>query len=315
MSESAAQTMSEDLVRDMICRDELTRLTKKSNFTAAFFIILDFVLILAAASVSEAFWHPLLYVVVLMFIGARQIGIGSIALHEATHRMMFKNSKANDYFAKALNIILFLPLITKFDDYRKAHFMHHKNLAIGGDPEANVYATAYKRSRKARLIRCLRLISGFAFGYLTLKFVKKKWRGSVAGRLGIAGLCMALLICFLYIPQVLLFIFLYWILPLATWGLFVNEIRVVAEHFPPQSRYNSTPEFAAREVLLSPFDRLFVVTRSVNFHLSHHLFPAVPFYNLERLQNTISETDKYRANAVVLKNYWTFFKFYYLRAT
>ena len=87
---------------------------------------------------------------------------------------------------------------------------------------------------------------------------------------------------------------LYWIVPIATWGLFINRIRVIAEHYPVNAYGDGTAfsqKLRTRDVVPSLFDRLFVTTRNVNLHLSHHMFPAVPFYNLEKLHAEISASE------------------------
>jgi fatty acid desaturase len=102
---------------------------------------------------------------------------------------------------------------------------------------------------------------------------------------------------------------LYYVIPMLTWGMFINQLRTMAEHY-------SRGEFGhdagipdvllTRDVLPSLFDRAFVTTRAVNYHLTHHLFPAVPFYNLARLQRCLKDNTVYRASAHVTHGYHRF---------
>src|SRR5581483_7572719 len=72
---------------------------------------------------------------------------------------------------------------------------------------------------------------------------------------------------------------LYWVVPLATWGMFINLLRATAEHYPlgTAGRPAQPLVLLTRDVVPSLFDVAFVVTRNANYHLAHHLFPAVPF--------------------------------------
>ncbi len=307
MSQSAT---SENLVRGMIDADSLRELSDKDNTTAARYIAFDLMLVALVAVVSELYWHPVTYIIAVMFIGARLIGIASIALHEASHWMMFKDRALNDKVAKFFNIILFLPLITGFDSYRKGHFEHHKYLGKDGDPDANVYETAYERSIYDRKVRCLRLLSGIGFLFLTQQFLRRRFKRSSQDRLHIViGITLVALLA-VFAPTLLTLFLLYWVVPIATWGLFINELRMLAEHFPSEQHQQVPLEFRTHEIMNNLFDDLFVVTRGVNYHLSHHLFPTVPFYNIKALHQQIAQSTTYQSNAIVIQGYWRFLRLY-----
>jgi len=42
---------------------------------------------------------------------------------------------------------------------------------------------------------------------------------------------------------------------------------------------------------------------NVNYHLTHHLFPGVPFFQLPTLHREIARTEAYRRNAHVTRGY------------
>jgi fatty acid desaturase len=86
----------------------------------------------------------------------------------------------------------------------------------------------------------------------------------------------------------------------------VDQIRSLAEHYPEDVflRDAQIPEvFRTRDVINSWFDSAFVVTRGVNYHLSHHLCPQIPFYNLADLQTQLAESPVYQQYAHVTYGY------------
>lgn len=58
---------------------------------------------------------------------------------------------------------------------------------------------------------------------------------------------------------------------------------------------------------------MFMVTRGVNYHLTHHLCPQVPFYNLPQLQRELSKSEIYQQYAHVTYGYHRFFLEYFFQ--
>jgi len=64
-------------------------------------------------------------------------------------------------------------------------------------------------------------------------------------------------------------------------------VRAVLEHGAITDR--SSPLPAARTNLAGPLARLFLFPHHVNYHIEHHLFPAVPHYHLSRLHRILAQ--------------------------
>ena len=111
----------------------------------------------------------------------------------------------------------------------------------------------------------------------------------------------------LTLPSLFIYLSLYWLVPLATWAFTINHIRVITEHFPSHLYHEREVMFRSREIPNNLIDLLFVGTRNANYHLSHHLFPKVPFYNLHKLHRVISEAEAYRRRALISKSYLHFY--------
>jgi fatty acid desaturase len=50
--------------------------------------------------------------------------------------------------------------------------------------------------------------------------------------------------------------------------------------------------------------RVFLLSKNVNYHLEHHLYPSVPFHRLPELHALLMKRDSYRRAAHVVPSYW-----------
>jgi fatty acid desaturase len=90
---------------------------------------------------------------------------------------------------------------------------------------------------------------------------------------------------------------LYWMVPFWTWFIVTHTVRLICEHsaVPAQTPfYNQT-----RTTIPTWFDRWFIVPRNISYHVEHHAYPSVPFYNLPQLHAELREKEGFRENAVV----------------
>src|SRR3546814_98473 len=91
----------------------------------------------AAVTIGAAVWidHPLAYAAAFVFMGpvfARFAIIG----HEAAHKMLFTNKRANDFVGRWL---LAYPAFIPLEAYRRGHFAHHKEEFGASEPDMNLY--------------------------------------------------------------------------------------------------------------------------------------------------------------------------------
>ncbi|WP_283810642.1 fatty acid desaturase [Bradyrhizobium frederickii] len=96
---------------------------------------------------------------------------------------------------------------------------------------------------------------------------------------------------------------LYWVVPYMTLFLLFLYIRSVAEHFGSMDYEEELG--STRTVIPYWWERLFFAPHNVNYHLEHHLFPGVPFYNLPKLSTALMRDETYRANAHITHGYST----------
>lgn len=307
-----SSTQLRELRRSMISSEELSRLSKRSQVRWMTLVGFDLSLILLTATVTEYFFSMPLYLAAIIIIAGRQVGIASIALHEGAHRFLSNNATTNHRIGTIFLSALTVPCIgIDIESYRKGHHLdHHRFLLQENDPENELFANLYAHAKTKTLANFISMsfltLSGIGYLYALLSQIAI---GPMVLKL-VNGLFIAIMTAGLFLDvYVIKLLFLYWIVPIATWALFVNSIRAMAEHYPSNAFGSDSEipqELRTRDVVPSLFDKLFVTTRNVNLHLSHHLFPAVPFYNLHTLQQIISKTDTYRKIAHQTKGYHRF---------
>src|SRR5258708_6446949 len=118
----------------MISRETLARFSKARPARVVGILAFDFGVIGAAAWCCERFWSPGAYLLAIMIIGARQIGIGSVGLHDGAHGLLLPNRRYNDLLAELLTRPVFLSLLNlTLTSYRKTHFEHHRHTNDAAD--------------------------------------------------------------------------------------------------------------------------------------------------------------------------------------
>ncbi len=77
-----------------------------------------------------------------------------------------------------------------------------------------------------------------------------------------------------------------WVLPAVTVLQAILRVRAIAEHGAPTDK--RSPLRAARTNLPGPLARWVLFPHHVNYHIEHHLFPAVPHYRLPELHAALA---------------------------
>ena len=78
-------------------------------------------------------------------------------------------------------------------------------------------------------------------------------------------------------------------------------IRSVAEHFG-ELAYDDLLS-STRSVKANLLERFFIAPHQVGYHLEHHLYPGVPFYNLPKLHQLLMSVSDYSSKAHITHGY------------
>ena len=237
---------------------------------------------------------PLLIVCVVL-MGCWQHWLAIIS-HESTHYRVFESRAANDWTGRISGMLIGVSTFS----YRIVHRLHHNHLYEEIDPDMALMA-GYPRGKAYLWKKLLKDISGFTAWRNYLYFFGAPAANAVTGQkqdpladttASLRKLALRdrwIVVAFHVAMPLLMFAIGYgieylvlWVLPAITVQAFILRLRAVAEHGAPSD--TSTALGAARTNIAIPAPvRMALFPHSVNYHLEHHLYPAVPHYRLAEL--------------------------------
>jgi fatty acid desaturase len=263
----------------------------------------------AAIAVCHLWWHPLLYVLAVMFIGARQHALAVIG-HDATHYRLFQRRAANDWIGNALCL---WPVFISVEGFRKFHVPHHQHTNLDADGNRELWHThhdgelvsdwQYPKSRLKLAVVLLKrglVITGLWWmtrGLLSSIVVRERPVVIVARYTYFAGVVAAVTLTGTWSPFVL-----YWLVPYCTWHTAIQYARLICEH---SAVHSPSPAFeVTRTTIPTWLEALFVLPRNIGYHIEHHWYPSVPFYRLPDLHERLLRDPDYRHNANIAGSVW-----------
>ncbi len=269
----------------------IRELSQLSPMISIGFIVLEWLSIILAILLSVRIHHIAIYIPCVIWIGSRMLALG-IIMHDGAHYRLLKRKRWNDVIS-----ILFIawPLGVDLVIYRRIHFLHHRYVCTSQDPDI-----AYK----ARWddwnfpMRWQKLATVFIMSMSGIDIVKRLRQLSRyltepgKKRVVILRVIFYLIVAALltYFNLWILFL-LYWIVPFLTWLNFSSRLREIAEHSAIPGRNGF---LATRTYFVSLLGRLFLAPNNVNYHIEHHISPAVPFYRLAKFHARLMTSDDFR---------------------
>jgi fatty acid desaturase len=224
--------------------------------------------------------HPLGYVAAVVVQGASHARMAILG-HEAAHKLLFRNKRANDVVGRWL---LSYPAFVPFEAYRRAHFAHHKEEFGPNEPDMKLYVgyPITTASFRRKLWRDARGTTGWkTLKPLFLALRSPGARGVAARILGAQAALLAVATAFGR-PELYLVL---WFVPWMTSWRVLNRLRSIAEHggmerSPDRRR-------TTHHVRQSWFARFWIVPFNTGWHLAHHVDMGVPWRNLPRLHDEL----------------------------
>ena len=264
--------------------------------------------IAAVIAVCTYVWNPVLYVLAVVFIGARQHALMALG-HDASHYRILPRRWQNDLFG---NIFMMWPTFASVEGFRKFHGTHHQYTNLPDDGNRHIWYThdaagelapdwqfpktrlglAWVLLRRAAFLTgVFWIVRGLVGSTLIpspgwMRAARFGFYASIAGALTYFGGWYAFL--------------LYWIVPFCTWHIAAQYIRLICEHSAVESdeeEYSIT-----RTTIPTLLERIFILPRNIGYHLEHHWYPSVPFYRLPELHRALMERQGFRQHAVVSRS-------------
>lgn len=277
--------------QELFTPQEWAPLSARSSWRGLLMVAHAWVVIVAGGAVFVLWPNPLTYLLAVMLIGARQLGL-AILMHEAAHGGLHPNLKVNDGVGEWLCAA---PVGASLAKYRPYHLTHHKYAQQAEDPDL-VLSAPFPTTRASLRRKIVRDLTGQTFvkqrfGPLLgqLKGDQPKgaiFSGEVARQrpflLWNLGILLALSAIGLWWAWLAL-----WIAPMATWFPLVTRLRNIAEH-ALVARDEPDPFRHARTTRANWIERALIAPYHVNFHAEHHLFMHMPCWNLPRAHRLLA---------------------------
>ena len=92
-----------------------------------------------------------------------------------------------------------------------------------------------------------------------------------------------------------------WLIPGYIFSL-LNSVRFIAEHY--ETPWEAGQLAGTRTIVSNPVNSFF--WNNINYHIGHHVYPGVPWYNLQKLHRELLP-EIVRQQAVVDGSYWRVF--------
>jgi len=290
-----------------LSRPELRDLRKRSAWRGTWQVCHAWGMIYGAMALFV--WAPnvLTLLLAIMIIGTRQLGL-AILMHDAAHGLLFPNQRLNDFVA---NWFCAFPTLVDIRTYRPYHLVHHRHTLQDNDPDLALSAH-FPITRASFRRKTIRDLTGQTFlrqygntigpqqtevaddsGLIDTKRVLNLARGPLISNLVLLSVLALAGYWWLY-P-------LLWVLPLATWRMWVTRVRNIAEHAVIADR--NDPLKHARTTIANPLERLFIAPYFVNYHLEHHLYMWIPCYNLPKAHRLLKSQEIF-PDMEVKYGYW-----------
>jgi fatty acid desaturase len=287
--------------RRVIPKERLAELTKLSPWRSSAAVVLTFATLAVALGLAWTQFTWWLVVPAVVLIGIQQHALFVLA-HDAAHYRLFETRWLNDAVGRFVGTIGGVSMMS----YRVIHRLHHNALYSEVDPDIALHG-GYPRGKAYLLKKLARDLAGltarktfaYFFGNPAINATtqqaqrplddtspalreaarRDRW-GVVAFHVGAPVVALAV-----GGPVALVKFLVLWTLPLATVLQPILRLRAICEHGAVTDL--GSPLTAARTNLVGPLGRLLLFPHHVNYHVEHHLFPAVPHYRLPELHEEL----------------------------
>lgn len=270
--------------RAVFTAEEIRQLSQRLDWVGAALVLHAWGLIGAAMAVFVWLPNPLTFLLAVMVIGGRQLGL-AILMHDAAHGLLFRTRRLNEFVGQWLCAY---PVGTDLQLYRPYHLKHHRHTQQAEDPDL-VLSAPFPITRASLRRKLWRDFSGktgltrrkqqimATWGEAGLSW-RERWARLQQG--GLVGFVIVNALLWAAMTAVGLW-WLYpalWLLPLLTWYQLVSRIRNIAEHAVVPDNDDALRN--TRTTYANPLARLLLAPYWVNYHLEHHLLLSLPCWKL-----------------------------------
>ena len=233
----------------------------------------------------------------IMYVGIGYLWMGMVTfMHDAGHFTLFRARWANWVFG----IACMMPLMATFVGFKEDHLEHHRHNRSPEDPDA---FTMGKRGILDFILFYAYAVAGIVLSFIHfnliypfMKFGAREWAIHIFETI-VKIACYWAVIVWAIENAVLAKTLELWLVPVYIFTL-LNSVRFIAEHYG--TPWNAGQLSGTRTIISNPFNRYF--WNNINWHIGHHVYPAVPWYNLVELHRLMEPAIEAKG-AIVDKSY------------
>lgn len=277
--------------------EEIRPLAQRADYMGCWLVFHCWLVIALAIGLFAIWPNPLTFVLAVIVIGSRQLGL-AILMHEAAHVALFKTRTLNEFSGEWL---CGRPIMAELLAYRHYHLTHHRFTQTDKDPDLSLSAK-FPTSHASMRRKFLRDLSGqtgvklFVAQVLTAIRLAGDHDAIDAAKTDAAQAFKSTdlvksIAVFGGIAVVISLIgdwwwgLTFWVLPYLTWFQFVLRVRNIAEH--GATDVSEDPFQNVRTTHANWIARAFVAPYWVNYHLEHHMIMHVPCWKLPAMHRLL----------------------------
>lgn len=278
---------------DLFSREEWEHVSRRSDLMGLGMVVHCWAVI--ALAMAAAIWQPLLIILAIPIIGARQLGL-AVLMHEAAHGGLSKTPALNHIAGHWLSGA---PIGGSLKAYRPYHLQHHKYAQQPEDPDLILSAPfpITKSSLRRKIVRDLtgqtfykqrlnQFANALGYGIRNKKGAENRSQSARDAVIPFLITNAAILTVLTLLGHWWAF-FVLWLLPMATWNMMITRLRNIAEHAVVPD--HNDPMRHARTTHASLLERIFIAPYWVNYHCEHHMFMHLPFYRLAEAHRLLEQ--------------------------
>ncbi len=260
-------------------REELRQIPNVRN---AFGVVLLYAQTIGIIVAAVWFDNWFVWIAAFLLMGRAHAQYAAL-MHEAAHRLLFRNRKINDFVGRWL---LGFPAFTPIDSYRRGHMAHHREEFGPDEPDIPLYRgyPITRASMRRKLTRDAEGRTGWKLLKGLLRAVRStdpsirfQARAIVGCQIVLIAIGIALGHPFVY--------FILWLAPYLTVWRVINRLRAIAEHGGMQQ--SKDRRLTTHSVRQSWAARFALVPYHIGWHLAHHVDAGVPMSNLPELHREL----------------------------
>ncbi|MCV6639059.1 guanitoxin biosynthesis L-arginine gamma (S) hydroxylase [Candidatus Albibeggiatoa sp. nov. NOAA] len=274
-------------------KKELKSLLVLDNWHCWLAFIEDVIVVSAAILITIHFsWY--FYPLAILMIGSRQRALATI-LHESAHGAVAKNPTLNYIMGTFLSGYLIFQTMAS---YKKSHV--HEHHAHFGDPEKDpdykyalsegLYENHTLSDFRKKFILSPLLLSKVP-SYLHSLIVRRLFEEKNYNELFAMLLFWGVIVSALAYAGVAEYLVLFWLVPYLTTFQIIGWFIELSEHYPLMEK--DTNIYMSRNRHSHPVELFFTGMHNENYHLIHHLFPTIPFWNLPKAHQVLMQDENY----------------------